>query len=127
MRIDIYPGHKDTWADWSFVFKATARSAHQETFQILDWVERQDSPITEEALGEKFVGVNVDKLSGELFDILCTICKGEALAIVRSEEGMQGFQAWHELHLSHTLRIMAQAIMIMVNMVPLPKITLFHN
>ena len=83
--------------------------------------------MSEETLSAKFVGVNVDKLSGELFDILCTVCKSEALSIVRSEEGMQGFQTWHKLHLSYNPRTMARAMMTMVEAVCPPKISHLTN
>ena len=49
--------NKDDWADWPFVFKATARSASDSVFQIIDWVEHQGSPISEDDVRDKFYGV----------------------------------------------------------------------
>lgn len=72
-RMDNFAGDKDCWSEWSFVFKAITRSTNNDTFQILDWIERQDSPINEDSIPSKFVGVNADKVSGELYDILCTL------------------------------------------------------
>ncbi len=121
-RVDLFKSEKDTWADWSFVFKVTTRSANQAVFQILDWVERQDSLVSEDRLGGSFVDINTDKASGELYDIMVTLCKGEALTIVRSETGMSGFVAWHKLHLEYSPRTLARAMMSMAEAISPPKI-----
>ena len=57
-----------------------------------------------------------------MFDILSTLCKGEALAIVRSETGMQGFVAWQKLHLEYSPRTLARAMMSMAEAIQPPKI-----
>ena len=120
--METFSGNKDGWSDWDFVFKATTRSACHSVFQILDWVERQEVLVSEEALNSKFMDVNTDKASGELFDILVSLCKGEALTIVRSETDMQGFIAWQKLHLEYTPRTMARAMQSMAECIQAPKI-----
>ena len=54
------------------------------------------------------VDVDAEKISGEFLDVLCTLCKGEALAIVRSETEMRGFIAWQKLHLEYFQLTMAR-------------------
>lgn len=115
--------NKDDWTDWSIVFKATARSASDAVFQIIEWVEHQGSPISEDNVREKFYGVNTDKASGELYNLLCMLCKGEALSIVKSESAMLGFAAWQKLHLGFTPRTLARAMMSMVEAIAPTKIT----
>ena len=117
-----FKGEKEQWSDWSFVFKSTTRSACHGAFQILDWVERQDVLVSEDAINSKFMDINAEKASGELFDILITLCKGEALAVVRSETGMQGFVAWQLLHLEYSPRTIARAMMSMTEAIQPPKI-----
>ena len=111
------------WSDWSFVFKATTRSVSLAAFQILDFVERASGPISEDVLSSTFMEVNTEKISGELYDILVTLCKGEALAIVRSETEMRGFSAWQKLHLEYSPRTMARAMQSMAEAIQPPKIT----
>ena len=86
-------------------------------------MERQDVIASEDILKPKFINVDVEKTSGEIYDILCTLCKGEALAIVRSETGMQGFVAWQQLHLEYSPRTIARAMMSMTEVIQPPKIT----
>ena len=44
------------------------------------------------------VPVEQEAWSGELYDVLCQFCTGEALGIVRATTDMQGFAAWQKLH-----------------------------
>ncbi len=39
-RMEAFKRKKEQWSNWSFVFKATTRSACHAAFQILGWVER---------------------------------------------------------------------------------------
>ena len=122
-RMDTFAGSKEGWGDWSFVFKATTRSVSLAAFQLLTFTERANGPISEDALNSTFMDVNVEKVSGELYDILVTLCKGEALAIVRSETEMGGFAAWQKLHLEYSPRTMARAMQSMAEAIQPPKVS----
>ena len=78
---------------------------------------------SEDTLNSKFMDITADKASGELYDILVTLFKGEALAIVRSETSMQGFVAWQKLHLEYSPRTMARAMMSMADAISPPKVS----
>ena len=40
---------------------------------------------------------DVNRYSGELYDIICQACSGDALSIIRTVEDFKGFTAWHKL------------------------------
>ena len=125
--METFAGGKEGWSDWSFVFKATTRSISLAAFQIIDFVERATGPISEDLLSSTFMDVNTEKIGGELYDILVTLCKGEALAIVRSETGMQGFIAWQKLHLEYSPRTMARAMISMAEAISPPKVAVLKE
>ena len=46
----------------------------------------------------------MESRSGELYDILCQLCKGEALGVIRSTKDMRGFEAWQRRPRAHRWR-----------------------
>ena len=45
---------------------------------------------------EKPLNDEEEKLSGELYDILCQVCTSEALGVVKAVNDMQGMAAWRK-------------------------------
>ena len=94
MRLQEFDGAPEKWADWSFSFKRTVRSMDAEAYKLMTDVETvgRDVNEMEDLNGEQ------DQISGELYDILCQACTGEALSIIRSVDDCQGIQACQRLH-----------------------------
>ena len=112
MRLQTFDGSAAAWGDWAFGLKRAVRSQSRDIFQIFEEVEKR-TELDEDQLVLDLVDVEVERLSGEVYDILCQSVSGEAMAIVRSVEDYRGFQAWQKLHLKYNLRTMARAIRLM--------------
>ena len=112
MRLQTFDGSAAAWGDWAFGLKRAVRSQSRDVFQILEEVEKR-TELDEDQLVLDLVDIEVERLSGEVYDILCQSVSGEAMAIVRSVEDYRGFQAWQKLHLKYKPRTMARAIRLM--------------
>ena len=115
MKLHDFDGNAVSWGDWAFGFRRAIRSASVEAYHIMDDVEKVSTELDEKDLqGHRLaVDVDVNKLSAELYDILCQCVSGEAMAIIRSVDDFQGFRAWQTLHLKYNPRTMARAIRMM--------------
>ena len=51
-----------------------------------------------------------EQRSGELYDILCQHCTGEALGVIRLVDDMKGFTAWVKLHQKYNPETMARGV-----------------
>ncbi len=122
MRVHDFEGQPERWPDWVFGFKRAVRAASKEAYDILDEVERSTVDVDEVDLEVKHVDVNVEKLSGELYDILCQVCTGEAMSVIRAVDDCKGFLAWQKLHKKCNPRTMARAIRLMAEVASPPKV-----
>ena len=80
------------------------RSQSPETHKAMTEWEAQTNDIDEDVTLE---GV-MPKRSGELYDVLCQYCTGEALLIVRSVDDMKGISAWQKLYRKYNPKTMAR-------------------
>ena len=101
MRCESFSG--SDWSGWAFSFKSGIRAQNQAVFKAMQSVEALEDPVSEEC----DVPVEQEARSGELYDLLCQFCTGEALGIVRSTVDMQGFAAWQKLHRKYNPKTMA--------------------
>ena len=60
------------------------RGADLEVFEIMQKVERANPDFEEDELNQFAENGNVSEISGELYDLLCTVVKDEAMTVVRS-------------------------------------------
>ena len=106
LRIQEFSGEPDKWADWAFAFKRTIRSMDTEVYKVMTDVESMNKDINEmeDLDGEQ------DKMSAELYDILCQACTGEALSVVRSVDDCEGIRAWQRLHNRYNPKTVARMI-----------------
>ena len=104
MRCETFSG--GDWGSWAFSFKRGVRAQNQEVFKALQNAETMEDVISEEV----DVPVEQEARSGELYDVLCQFCAGEALGIVRSTTDMQGFAAWQKLHRKYNPKTMARGV-----------------
>ena len=113
MKLNDFNGNQSEWSDWAFGFKRAIRGADIEVFEVMEKVERATADFEEDELNQFAENGDVSKISGELYDLLCTVVKDEAMTVVRSEDAFRGFRAWYKLHMKYNPRTMAQAIKLM--------------
>ena len=113
MKLNDFSGSQSDWNDWAFGFKRAIRGADLEVFDIMERVERANIEFDEDELNQFTENGDVSKISGELYDLLCTVVKDEAMAVVRSVDEFRGFKAWYKLHMKYNPRTMARAIKLM--------------
>ena len=111
VKVDAFSGSVDGYDDWAFTFKKGVKAHDPSAYELLCAAEAPlpDAPVTEETLESEGLPGDV-RLSAELYDLLCTNVKGEALAIVRSCRDMFGMVAWRKLYDKYAPRTMARAI-----------------
>ena len=95
MRIRDFSGETAHWEAWVHSFKSAIRSACPAALQTMEEVEKSSYDGTDDNLDEV---EDVDKMSGELYDILSQYCTGEALSVIKGVTSFQGFLAWQKLH-----------------------------
>ena len=101
MKLNDFSGNHGDWSDWAFAFRRAVRGEDVEVYDLLEKVERATADFDESFLNEFTENGDVSRVSGELYDILCTVAKGEALSLIRTIEECQGFRAWHKLYLKY--------------------------
>ena len=104
MRCEDFAG--GAWADWAFAFKRGVRAQNPEAFRTMQAVEAASVEFQEATE----LAHELEVTSGELYDVLCQFCRGEALSIVKSASDMRGFEAWQKLHAKYNPRTMARAV-----------------
>ena len=113
MKLNDFDGDPANWSDWVFAFKRTVRSADKETYDLMEKVERATSDFDEAALNSFVESGDVSGVSGELYDVLCTVMKGDALTMLKSVEDCEGFKAWHKIWTKYNPKTMARALRLM--------------
>ena len=79
-----YTGNVEDWADWSFIFKRILNAMEPIIYQTMNYLETMTTELNEAV---EFSGNSPDdvirrKSSAELFDVLCNVLTGDALAMV---------------------------------------------
>ena len=83
--VDKFGGEQEKWDDWSFAFKSNIRSQNKKVYDALVAAEKSSEDLTEEI----DLDLAMEQRSGELYDILCQVCVGEALVLVRSVQDLE--------------------------------------
>jgi hypothetical protein len=123
VNIGMFKGVLAEWDDWSFTFKRTVRSMNKEAFDFMVKCEDWATDVTDEKVrtgldianehGLEVIGeADPERVlrSGELFDILCQVCGGEALSLVKSVTDLNGFAAWQTLYRKYNPKTMARGV-----------------
>ncbi len=80
-RLNQFSGGEADWKDWAFQFRAATRAADRGVSEVLEWIERADDSITTGELDDQYVDEQrMEAWADELYDILCGVLSGEALA-----------------------------------------------
>ena len=93
VAVDKFGGEQDKWDEWAFAFKRAIRSQNKRVYDALVAAEQSGEDLAEEVDLDPVM----EQRSGELYDILCQVCVGEALVLVRSVEDLEGIRAWQVL------------------------------
>ena len=105
VRVEIFNGFIDRWEDWSFSFKRTIRSMSRACYSLMLDAEVSSDPVDDiQRTPEQ------DARSGELYDVLCQFCSGEALSVIKLVPDMEGIEAWRRLHRKYNPRTMARGV-----------------
>jgi hypothetical protein len=109
-KVGEFSGSQSDWADWSFAFKRAIRMADLECYELMEKVQKATGDFDETLLNQYVESGDVSGISSELYDLLCTVVKGDGLLILKSVEEFNGFQAWNKLHSKFNPRTTARAI-----------------
>jgi len=118
LRCDVFTGKPEQWDDWAFAFKRGIRAQSAKVYEQM---------VAVETLPEEFDEVTdlakeLEGSSGELYDVLCQFCTGEALSIIKATEDMQGVLAWQKLHKKYNPKTMARGVRMMAEAINPPKV-----
>jgi hypothetical protein len=117
LKIDTLNGEPSGWGDWAFAFRRAVRTVDLQCFTLMDKVEKVSEDFQESDLNRFCENGDVTGISSELYDMLCTTVKGEALMLLKSVDEYNGFVAWSKLHQRYNPRTTARAIKLMAEVV----------
>ena len=92
MKAEAFDGDDDKWDSWSFALKSGIRAQDAEAYRMITKIEQM-----KEELNEDNLGLEEDEISGELYNLLCQVCRGAAQSIIRSVDDCRGLTAWQKL------------------------------
>ena len=117
-RVDKFDGGRDKWEEWSFTFLRNVRSMSRTAYEVLKKYEGHTDDVDEELV----LNEEEQKRSAEVYDVMCQVCSGEALMVVKSVDDMRGVRAWQVLYRKYNPRTMARGARMMYDAVRPPKI-----
>jgi hypothetical protein len=107
-----FNGNMEDWTDWSFVFRRSIKANSVGAYEMMVKMEMSDpkaGPVDE--LGD--LTVEEDKYSAELYDILCQVCEGDAMSILKNVMDCSGARAWQRLWRKYNPKTMARRIVML--------------
>ena len=124
-RLRPFEGKEGEWKEWCFQFKVAVRAANSSIGKILEEAEKKtlevDIQELESGLAELELEVDFEKGAEELFDTLCMLVQGEPSLIVQRVEGMNGFEAWRQLHRKYNPTTPARALQAMIDIMTIKR------
>ena len=117
LRIPDFSGKMEHWQEWSFTFKRMIRSRNIEAYDIMTKAENGVEEVDEMQLS-----LEQDKISAELYDILCQSCNGDAKSILMNVQDMHGIRAWQQMYKKYNPRTVARMIQMLGEVTSPPKI-----
>jgi hypothetical protein len=128
MRVKEFEGNMTEWSDWAFAFRRTVRGADRVCYDLMEEVEKEKVEIKEEDLNDaEAEDGDASELSAELYDLLCTTVKGEALTIMKTVEEFCGFKAWQRLYAKYNPKTTARAIKLLAEVCSPGAAKSFHE
>lgn len=118
VRAQDFIGKAEDWNEWAFAFKRSIRSQSKVAYELMSRVE-----LIEEDLDEIDLTDEEDGLSGELYDVMCQVCKGEALTVIRNVPECHGARAWQKLFKKYNSKTVARMIKLLGEVTAPAKVT----
>ena len=121
LKLPSFGGEIGNFDDWSFTFKRMIRSVSRQAYDLLCQAETINGSEWD-SFDLDMAEVDMDAYSAEIFDLLCHCCSGEALAVIRSVDDMDGMKAWFKMYKKYQPKTMARAIRLVGQVTNPPKI-----
>ena len=115
-RLPEFDGEAGRFADWSFAFKRCIRAMSPGAYDAL--VEAETSNLDAEESG---LTDDAKKTSGEVYDLLCQLCAGEAIAVIRGVHDCKGMLAWKKLNEKYRPRTLARHVQLLLAILCPPR------
>jgi len=107
----------DHWKDWAFQFKSAMRASSSKAYAMLLWAEQEQVEIEDFLnLEEIETEVEGEQISGQIFNIISTTVKGEALQLMHNC-GYNGAEAWRRLSKRYSPSTPLRAMQLMLQAV----------
>ena len=116
VRLPEFDGEASKYNEWAFTFKRCLRSMHIEAYDAV--VEVETNGIDDQ---ESRLSGGGQKVSAELYDLLCQMCSGEALAVIRGVDDCRGLLAWRKLSDKYRPRTLARRVQLLMSILDPPK------
>jgi hypothetical protein len=128
MRLHDFSGKAEDWTDWAFAFRRAVRVADRDCFDMMEEVERDPKDIDETKLEDGFTeDGDATEVSTELYDLLCTVVKGDALTVLKSVDEFKGFVAWQKLWMRFNPKTTARAIRLLAEVCSPSQVKHLHE
>jgi hypothetical protein len=129
INVNNFNGNPAEWDDWCFIFKRTLRAQSLRTFKMMEIYEldvigengKYDSTFNELDDDHRETETSKSARGGELYDILCQNCTGEALSIVKAVTDMEGWTAWKTLFKKYNPKTMARGVRLVCEVTNPPR------
>ena len=113
-----FDGSPSGWDQWVNASKSAMRSANPGVLELMNEAEKMTTKAKDDNFDLTMAKEEVQKMSGEHYNILSQYCTGEALTIVMGVA--TNFVAWQRLHKKFSPKTMARVISLMTE-VAIPK------
>ena len=80
-RVDIFSGKEAQWREWAFQFRVAIKAMEGRVAEIMAKGEQSEKGLVLSDLELEYVGLDVTKVAGELYDLLCLRLKGDLLIL----------------------------------------------
>ena len=98
-----------SFQEWRHKLIVYMLSIYQDTPELLQWAESQQSVITKDSVATQFLELdNPVKMSTDLYAMLTTFTEGEANKIVRSIQSYNGLETWRQLKIRYDPKTLAK-------------------
>ena len=117
-----FNGKMEDWTDWAFVFRRSIKANCLGAYEMMVKMEKSDPTAgAVDDLGD--LGIEEEKYSAELYDVLCQLCEGDAMSIMKNVGDCSGARAWQRLWRKYNPKTMARRISMLTEVTNPVKIT----
>eukprot|EP00971_Amphidinium_carterae_P014303 282616-Amphidinium_carterae.1 len=102
---ELFKGNREAllndWSSWSYMFITWFSSQFQHGEDALEWARDETQTITEDIVNIKATAsswVDLPRINAQLHVALVSLCRDDALTIIRNASKAQGLDAWRKLH-----------------------------